>query len=330
MRVCIVGGTGNISTSIVLLLLELGHDVTCFNRRQHGEVPGGSRIIKGDRFERESFEKAMQQEAFDAAIDMICFNREDALSDIRAFQGVSHFIQVSTVCTYGVDYDHLPVDEDHPLRPTTDYGRNKVAADGAFLDAHRRTGFPVSIVKPSTTYGPKMGLLRQIAWDFSWLNRVMEGRPILIGGDGHIVHQFLHVDDAALCFAHMLGRDKCIGKTYNMVPDGFTNWRCYHETAMGVLGRTVEMVGVNCGDLAQLGVPNYEVCRDIFAHNCFYSAKKIFCDVPEFRPRISLEDGMQRVINSMQQDQRIPVSEPGGWEDWIIDGVRSMRVRSVV
>ena len=34
MKICVVGGTGNISTSIVKILLELGHDVTCFNRGQ--------------------------------------------------------------------------------------------------------------------------------------------------------------------------------------------------------------------------------------------------------------------------------------------------------
>ena len=325
MRVCIIGGTGNISAGIVRLLLELGHDVTCFNRGRHGVAPEGARVILGDRLERDSFEKAMQREAFDAAIDMICFNREDAISDIKAFNGVFHFIQVSTVCTYGVDYDRLPVDEDHPLRPITDYGRNKVAADNVFLDAYKRERFPVSIVKPSTTYGPQMGLLRQIAWDFSWLNRVLEGRPILICGDGHTIHQFLHVDDAALCFAHMLGRAECIGRTYNMVAEGYVNWKRYHETAMAVLGRTVDMIGVNCSDLARLGVPDYEICRDIFAHNCYYSAERLFRDVPEFKPRISLEEGMRRVFNSLQQENRIPPSEPGGWEDRIIERVERMR-----
>jgi len=325
MRVCVVGGTGNISTSIVRLLLEIGHDVTCFNRGQHGDTPEGARTIVGDRLEREQFEKTMQQEVFDATIDMICFNREDALSDVRAFRGVSHFIQVSTVCTYGVDYDWLPVTEDHPLRPITDYGRNKVAADEVFLEAHRQDGFPVSIVKPSTTYGPQMGLLRQIAWDHSWISRVLEGRPILICGDGYAIHQFLHVDDAALCFAHMLGRTKCIGQTYNMVRKGYTDWKRYHETAMKALGRTVEMVGVSCSDLERLGVPAYDICRDIFAHNCYYSAEKLYRDVPEFRPRISLEEGIRRVFNAMQEQKRIPPSEPGGWEDRIIERVERMR-----
>jgi len=325
MKICVVGGTGNISTSIVKILLELGHDVTCFNRGLTGVPPVGTRVIVGNRLDRSCFEKTMQQEAFDAAIDMICFNREDALSDIKAFHGVSHFIQVSTVCTYGVDYNWLPVTEDHPLRPITDYARDKVAADDVFLDAYNRKEFPVTVVKPSTTYGPQLGLLRQIAFDYSWLNRVLEGRPILICGDGHAIHQFLHVDDASLCFAHMLGRTKCIGQIYNMVSKGFTCWKHYHETAMKVLGRKVEMVGVSCKDLELFEVPGYEICRDIFTHNCYYSAEKLFLDVPEFKPCISIEEGIQRVFVSMQKKKCIPPSESGGWEDRVIERVKKMR-----
>ncbi|SVE16459.1 uncharacterized protein METZ01_LOCUS469313, partial [marine metagenome] len=37
MRVCVVGGTGNISTPIVNLLVEIGHEVTCYNRGMSGD-----------------------------------------------------------------------------------------------------------------------------------------------------------------------------------------------------------------------------------------------------------------------------------------------------
>ena len=119
MKICVVGGTGNISTSFVKLLLEQGHDVTCFNRGQRGPVPDGARVIFGDRANREDFEQKVQQERFDVAIDMICFSAEDAQSDLRAFRGVSHFVQCSTVQTYGLEMDWLPATEDHPLRATS-------------------------------------------------------------------------------------------------------------------------------------------------------------------------------------------------------------------
>lgn len=325
MRVCVIGGTGNISTSVVRLLLAQGHEVTCYNRGQKGVPPEGARVLVGDRSDRPEFERVMLSERFDAAIDMICFNREDALSDIRAFTGVSHFVQISTVCTYGVAYDWLPVSEDHPLRPITDYGRNKVAADSAFMEAFHRDAFPVTVVKPSTTYGPQIGVLRQIAWDFSWLDRVRSGRPVLICGDGHAPHQFLHVDDAAMGIVPMLGRDCCLGQTYNLVRRGFTTWKDHHRTTMQVLGNEVDLVGVSCADLQPLGVPRFDICRDIFCHNCYYDSEKLYRDIPEFTPQVSLAEGIGRVYEEMDRLAQIPASEPGGWEDQIIERVRQMR-----
>ncbi len=116
MKVGVVGGTGNISTSFVRLLLQLGHEVICFNRGKSGPLPGGARAVHIDRrVDRAAFERAVQAEHLDAGIDMICFTKEDAESSLRAFRGVSHFVHCSTVCTYGVRRDWLPVTEDHPL-----------------------------------------------------------------------------------------------------------------------------------------------------------------------------------------------------------------------
>ena len=318
MKVCIIGGTGNISTSIVKVLLSQGHEVTCYNRGQSGTAPG-VRTIKGDRQDREKFEQTMQNERFDAVIDMICFTAEDALSAIRAFPDVGQFVHCSTVCTYGISYRWLPATEDHPLEPISDYGRNKAAADAAFLEAYYRNGFPVTIIRPSTTYGPKMGLLRQLSTEFSWIDRIRKGKPIIVCGDGNALHQFLHVDDAALGFAGVLGKKYCIGQTYNLTNRGFFSWNDYHKTAMRIIGREVELIGVPFVLLDKQDIPGFGICKDIFAHITYYSSEKIFRDVPEFRPVISLEAGMSMVLQAMDEQKRIPDSDQNTWEDTIID-----------
>jgi nucleoside-diphosphate-sugar epimerase len=324
MRVVIVGGTGNISTSIVRRLLELGHEVTCYNRGERGTLPAGVRLIKGDRKDRAAFEAAMQKERFDAAIDMICYTKEDAESSLRAFRGIGQLVHCSTVCTYGVDYDWLPVTEDHPLRPITDYGRNKVAADSVYLAAYHREGFPVTIIKPSTTYGPRMGLPRQIGWDFSWIDRVRKGKPILVCNDGNALHSYLYVDDAALAFAGVVGRKHCLGQIYNMVRRGFSTWAEYHRTAMRVIGREVELVGVPFADLKARNIPDFGICETIFRHHVIYSADKLFRDVPDFQPRVSLEEGMRQVLAAMDGSGRVPDSDALHWEDPIIAAQRAV------
>jgi len=333
MKIGIVGGTGNISSSIVNLALAKGHEVVCVNRGLHrpsGAAHGkpgadGARLLQVDRRDRIRFEALMQAEKFDAAIDMICFNAEDAASSIRAFREVGIFVQTSTVCTYGIQYDWFPATEDHPLRPITDYGRHKAAADALYQEAYYRDGFPAVILKPSTTYGPQQGLVRQVAWDFSWLDRIRQGLPILVCGDGNALHQHLHVDDAAKAFVGVLDKPNAIGQTYNVVRREYITWADYHRAAMQALGRQVELVGVPFANLQTFEIPGFDICAEIFAHHVYYSPEKLFRDVPEFQPTISLDEGMAQVIAAMDQDGRIPPASSNHWEDPIIAAQKQVR-----
>ena len=255
MHVGVIGGTGHISASIVRVLLAQGHAVTCVNRGLRGAVAPGARLVRGDRRARAAFERTLQAERFDAVIDMLCFTRADALSSLRAYRDVPHVVQCSTVCTYGITYDGLPVTEDHPLRPLTPYGQHKAAADATLLEAYARAGFPVTILKPSTTYGPMQGMLRQIAWEFSWIDRIRQGKPLVVCGQGDALHQHLHVEDAARGFAQVLGQTQCLGQTYNLVGEPPITWAAYHRTAMQVLGREVALIGVPLAALQAHNVP---------------------------------------------------------------------------
>ncbi len=326
MKICIVGGSGNISQSIVRLLLAQGHEVVCFNRGQTPRQIEGVRYIQGDRKNRNDFEYKMQQEKFDAAIDMICFNAEDATSSVQAFRGVGWFVNTSTVCTYGVQYDYFPSDETYPLRPISGYARDKASADDVYLEAWHREKFPAIILKPSTTYGPVQGMVRQVCWDFQWIDRVKKGKPILICGDGNALHQHMHVDDIARAYAGVIGKEHTIGQTYNAVNHGFTTWADYHRLAGKVLGKEAELVGVPFEDLKQLNVPNFGICEEIFAHHMYYSSEKLFRDVPEFHPQVSLEQGMAQVLEVMEREGRILSSDELKWEDEIIAKQRKVRI----
>lgn len=325
MRVCIVGGTGNISSSIVPLLLEQGHEVTCFNRGQTAALPEGVRQITGDRNNTEAFEATMQRENFDVAIDMICFSAEQAESSIRAFKGVQQFIQCSTVMVYGRQVNWMPVSEDHPLNPDNDYGIHKAAADAAYMRAYYNDNFPVTIIRPSTTQGPRGHIFRQIGWEFSWVDRVRKGKPILVCGDGTAIHQFMHTDDAALGFVGAIGKAHCIGQTYNLVKRGFNTWEDYHRTLMQIVGQEVEMVGIPLADLVALNTPGVDLCKDVFAHNSYYSAEKIMRDIPEFRPQHTLESYMRDTLAGADARGTIPNSDESDWEDKIIAAQRTVR-----
>ena len=83
-------------------------------------------------------------------------------------------------------------------------------------------------------------------------------------------------------------------------------------------GSHAELIGVPFEDLRRLNVPEIGILEDEFAFNDYYSAEKLFRDVPEFHPQISLEQGMTQVFEVMEREGRIPNSDELKWEDEIV------------
>ena len=63
---------------------------------------------------------------------------------------------------------------------------------------------------------------------------------------------------------------------------------------------------------------------EIFAYNCYYSPDKLYRDVPEFQPTVSLEQGMAEVLEAMDRTGMIPDSEALDWEDKLIKAQRAV------
>ena len=120
--------------------------------------------------------------------------------EYQAFRGVQHFITASTVCTYGKRFARMPIRECDTFTPWTDYGINKHEADLVYQQAWKDEGFPVTMMKPCTSYSEMSGALRSFATEHTWIDRVKRGKPILICGDGDILHQYMHTRDTARSF----------------------------------------------------------------------------------------------------------------------------------
>lgn len=175
------------------------------------------------------------------------------------------------------------------------------------------------IIKPSTAYGPMQVILRQICWDFPWIDRTKQGKPVIICGDGFALHQHLHVDAVAQAFVGVIGKEHTPSQTYNAVNRGYISWLGYHQLAGKILAKDVELVGVPFEDWKRLNIPDMGILEDEFAYEDYYSSEKLFRDVTEFHPRVALEQGMTQVFEVMEREGRIPNSDEVKWEDEIAE-----------
>lgn len=331
MDVLIIGGTGTISRAIVAALLRRGHAVTIFTRGQRGEPPPPEvRLMRGDRRERPAFEAALAPLRFDAAIDMISFSAEDAASTARALEGrVGHLVHCSTVMTYGPPFAGLLLDEAAPLNGRHDggYGAGKVAADELLLRAHAERGLPVTIVKPSFTYGPGHPLWRQVDWGTAWVDRLRKGRPILVAGDGLNLFQFLPAADAAEAFVGLLGRPEALGQIYNLVHPEPMTWDEWHRAVAAALGVEAQLVHAPQELLIAVDPARYGGLRSNFGHTQVFSGAKLAGLLPDWRPRTPHAEAIAATLAWMEAHGQVADSDDDRLEDRIIAALRELPAR---
>lgn len=320
-KICVIGGFGNMGLGVTRELLNQGYDVTVVTLPMEGDNPmPEARWIQADRKDREGFKAALKDGHYEYAIDFACFTEQDAALDCELFSEASHVLAVSTGASYGPLYGcEIPIREYMTQRPQWGYGVTKKAMEEFFFDKFRKEGFPITIFRPTVSYGRQKTIVRQIGSDNSWVDRIRGGKPI-VTGNPYILRNFLYVDDAAGAFVGALNHEWCKGQAYNLGAMRCYDWGTYHRTMMEIIGKEVEMVEVPLKTLE--ASPHFEVTPMIttnFIYNGYYAGDKIARDIPEFCPKTDLKTGLTRTLEYLDAHGLIPDSSQMTWEDELIE-----------
>jgi nucleoside-diphosphate-sugar epimerase len=320
MHVLLIGGTGLISTAIATRLLREGHRVTLYNRgRSENRLPSGAEVIIGDRSQREAFEAAFAGRTFDVAVDMIAFHPDDCLSAERALGGkVGHFIHCSTVCVYSGPVQQHPTTETEPYHSIGGYGANKIACEGVLLRAHAERGFPVTIMRPSHSYGDSSGLIRPFGPHEVLVDRLRKGRPLIVNDGGNSLWAACHVDDVAVGFIAVMGKPACIGQAYHICGEEPMTWNQYHEQVAEVVGGAYVPVYIPTDVLRRCAPAWAGGTWEIFAWPSVFTMHKLKRDAAYPGQTISWKQGVARAVAWLEERGRIVDSGTEQQEDRLI------------
>jgi nucleoside-diphosphate-sugar epimerase len=242
MRILIIGGTGNISSFVTELAIERGHDVTVLNRGRSA-LPEGVRGLVGDAGDAASIEAAIGEESFDVVANFRSFSPQQTADDIRIFSGrTAQYLYISSASAYQKPIAQLPIVESTPLRnPFWQYSRDKIASEDLLVAAYRDAGFPMTIVRPSHTYGASL-----VPLEGGWtaLQRIVDGRPIVVHGDGTSWWTLTHSRDFAAAFVGLFGNPHAIGQAVHITSDESLTWDGIARLLGSALGREPEIVHV--------------------------------------------------------------------------------------
>jgi nucleoside-diphosphate-sugar epimerase len=300
MKILFVGGTGLISSACTRLAVDRGLEVFLLNRGNNPDRAHGATQVIADLHDEVATARALAGHRFDAVVDWIAFTPDDIERDLRLFGGrTGQFIFISSASAYLKPLSDWIIREDTPLgNPFWEYSRNKIACEERLLKAFREDGFPVTIVRPSLTYGDTQVPLLVNSWQrpYTAIARMRRGKPMIVPGDGTSLWTITHNSDFAKGFVGLLGRRQTIGHAFNIVSDEVLTWdELYRQTAAaaGVEARIVhiasdfiaacmpELTGTLIGDKSVSSV---------------FDTTKIKRFVPDFRATTPFAEGIRRTV----------------------------------
>lgn len=313
MKVLFLGGTGNISTACVEQALASGHEVVVLNRGQ-SPSPFGSRVatIAGERSDTALLRSAAEAGRYDAVVDFLAYRPEQVEAAIDAFGArVGQYVFISSASAYERPVTHYVITEDTPLgNPFWEYARQKIACEERLLGAYRRQGFPLTIVRPSYTYGPTWipsGLGGQ---DYTVVDRIRRGLPIVCHGDGTALWIMTASSDFAVGLIGLLGRKDAVGEAFHITSDEVLTWNGVYQAIGQAAGREPQLVHVPSDVIAALYPERGGSLLGDKAWSVVFDNAKIKRFVPAFRTRTSFAEGMTRSVAWFDADPaRKAVSE---------------------
>ncbi|MDR0412384.1 MAG: SDR family oxidoreductase [Dysgonamonadaceae bacterium] len=258
MRILLIGGTGTISTAISKLLVTQGHELYLLNRGKRTDVlPGGIHLLVADVNNETAVAAKIRDLDFDCVADFIAFTPEQLQRDFRLFRNkTKQFIFISSASVYQKPLSDYRVSEATPLaNPYWQYSRDKIACEDYLMKLYREEGFPVTIVRPSYTYDERSVPLGIRGKNGTWqvLKRMMEGKPVIIHGDGTSLWTMTHSSDFAKGFVGLTGNLHALGEAVQITSDETLTWNQIYQCIARALDVPLKAVHFSSEFLGAVG-----------------------------------------------------------------------------
>jgi nucleoside-diphosphate-sugar epimerase len=309
MKVLFIGGTGIISTASTRLAAERGIEMTLLRRGRHEiELPDSVRTITADIHDERAVAQALGTQRFDAVVDWTVFTIGELERDIRLFRGrTDQYIFISSASAYQKPVGHYLITESTPLaNPFWQYSRDKIACEERLMKAYRDEGFPITIVRPSLTYGDTQIPLAFNSWQTSWtaVDRMRRGKKVIVPGDGSSLWVITHNTDFAKGMVGLLGHRQAIGHAFHITSDEAMTWDQFYRITAQAAGAGAEIVHIASDFLSACLPDELGGLSGDKSVSVVFDNTKIKRFVPGYCAKVPFAQGIQRTIDWFDADPR--------------------------
>jgi len=314
-RVLITGGAGLIGSHIADLLVERGAgEIVVLDNFVRGRLEnlaladksGKLRLIRGDIRDREMVARAMEgidvlfhqaairitqcAEEPRLAMDVLVNGTFNVLEAAVANK-VEKVVAASSASVYGLADDFPTTEKHHPYNNQTLYGAAKVFNEGLLRSFASMYGLKYVALRYFNVYGPRMdifGVYTEVL--IRWMDRIAEGKPPLIFGDGSQTMDFVYVEDIAR--ANVLAAESDATDAVFNVASGVET--SLNELAAALLRIMNSNLAVEYGPERKVNPVPRRLADTTAAANSI-----------GFRASISLEEGLGRLVDWWRKEKEL-------------------------
>jgi len=329
MRVLFIGGTGIISTASTRLAAERGIDLTILNRGRRAidaavDIPPGVTSLTVDIADEPAVARALGDASFDAVVDFTVFVPAQIERDLRLFAGrTRQYVFISSASAYQKPATHYLITESTPLaNPYWQYSRDKIACEERLMRAYREDGFPVTIVRPSLTYGDTQIPLAVNSWtkSYSVVDRMRRGKKVIVPGDGSSLWVITHNSDFAKGLVGLLGNPQAIGHAFHITSDEVQTWDQFYRIVAEAAGAEPKLVHIPSDFIAACQPAELGGLTGDKSVSVVFDNSKIKRFVPGYCATVPFAQGIRRTLawfDAVAARRQVDAEADAAWDKLI-------------
>jgi UDP-glucose 4-epimerase len=206
------------------------------------------------------------------------------IAQLAARHGARKLIYAASGGTAYGNPRFLPVTEDHPLEPVSNYGASKLAGEIYVRLTARTTDLDYTILRYGNAYGPRQDPHGEAGVVAIFTGLMLQAQQCTIDGDGEQRKDYIYVGDMAR--ANVIALDKGSGGTYNIgTGEGITVNQIF-QTLSDATGNTIE---------PRHGPPRPGDVRDFWL-DCSRAGEDL-----GWSPEVSFDEGVRLTVESFRR-----------------------------
>lgn len=164
------------------------------------------------------------------------------------------------------------------------------------MQAYREDGFPVTIIRPSHTYGPTQIPFGVSSWMHPWtvVDRMKRGQKVIVPGDGTSLWVLTWNADFAKGLVGLLGHEKAVGEAFQITSDEVLTWDQIHLEVYRTLGLKPNLVHIPSDLIAMYNPHSLGSLIGDKANSVVFDNNKIKQFVPDYSCEVTWAEGLQR------------------------------------